>query len=108
MPLTEQPNMILYNITIKADLDIAQELKFWIKEDYLPEINSSEKVIKAHLLKLLGVDVSDGITFCVQYHFDSMSEYNSFKMVEDAEFMSEIMSKFSDKLVLFASILSEE
>ena len=100
--------MILYNITIKADLDIVQDLKYWLKVEHLPEVNKSDKVLKAHLLKLLGVDVSDGITFCVQYHFGSMSEYNAFKIEEDAAFMSEIMSKFKDKMVLFASILSEE
>lgn len=100
--------MILYNITIKADLSIAKELKFWIKEDHLPQIMNSDKVNKVQLLKLLNVDVSDGFTYCVQYHFDSMADYNLFKIDEDVAFRNEIMSRFNDKMVFFSSILSEE
>ncbi len=100
--------MIIYNVTIKADLDISKFLKSWIIDDYLPEISKIDRVADAKLFRLLNVDVEDGITYCLQFYFEDMTNYNLFVAVDEMKFKNEILAKFSDKMILFSSLLSEE
>ena len=100
--------MIIYNITLVATLDIYNEVKYWIKSEHLPEMMESEHLLDSKVFKLLNVDAQDGLTLCIQYHFENIGDYNMFKALNDIQFKNDILAKFSDKIVMFTSVLSEE
>lgn len=99
--------MIIYNITIKVELAVANQLKQALKE-YGNLLESQQKVQQAKLYNLVSVDSSDGLTYCLQFHFADMSAYNLFKATEDVKFKQAIFTNYKDKMVLFDSILKEE
>lgn len=98
--------MLIYNITIKADLDAHLDLVDWIRESQLPA--AGDYLLKpSRLYRLLNVDTSDGITYCLQHHFADMAAYNRYMAGHDTAFREELSGRFPDKLVVFSSILSE-
>ncbi len=99
--------MIIYNQTIKVDWEIHNEFKFWIEEEVMEDAKNSDIIQTSKFLKLLDVDTSDGMIYCVQHYFDSQMAYNQYKMTEDLTFQRELKERFTDKLVIFTSILAE-
>ncbi len=99
--------MVIYNITIKVDWSIHNDFKLWIEEEVLLESKNIESVQNSKFLKLLDVDTSDGMTYCLQHYFNDLQEYNQYKMADDLNFKQRLAAKYKDKLVLFASVLSE-
>jgi hypothetical protein len=99
--------MIIYNLTIKVDWEQHNAFKFWIEEEVLIDAANNEHIQSSKFLKLLDIDTSDGMTYCVQHYFDSQMAYNQYKMTEHSTFHKVLKERFSDKLVVFASILVE-
>lgn len=99
--------MIIYNTTIKVDWDIHNEFKLWVEEEVLVNATSIESIQNSKFLKLLDVDTSDGMTYCIQHYFDSMENYNQYKLTGDRAFKEALATRYSDKLVIFASVLAE-
>lgn len=99
--------MVIYNITIKVDWSIHNHFKSWIEEEVLESAKEISTVNSSKFLKLLDVDSSDGMTYCVQHYFDNLGDYNMYKMAEDIVFKNELADRYKDKLVLFTSVLSE-
>ena len=59
------------------------------------------------LLKLLNIDNSDGITFCLQYKLAELGTYNQYCIVFDNKFKQELKDKYGDKVLFFSSLLQE-
>jgi len=59
--------MLLYNVTIKAENNIADAWLQWMKDDHIPDVINTGCFTKATLCKLLEVDDEDGPTYTVQY-----------------------------------------
>lgn len=99
--------MIIYNTTIKVDWEIHNAFKLWVEEEVLINAKSMESIQTSKFLKLLDIDTSDGMTYCIQHYFDSMENYNEYKMTGDKDFKEALAARYSDKLVIFASVLAE-
>ncbi len=99
--------MVLFNITIKADLDIQSGFSDWVRREWLEEGPVTGLELPSRFFRLLGVDTSDGITFCLQHYFTDMEAYNRYIATADARFREEMAGRYRDKLVLFSSVLDE-
>lgn len=99
--------MVLYNITVKADLDIQADFSEWVQREWLEGGPLTGLELPSRFFRLLGVDTSDGITYCLQHYFTNMDSYNRYIASADARFREEMTVRYRDKLVLFASVLDE-
>ncbi len=97
--------MIIYNVTVKVDLDIANEWVAWIKEEHIPDLLGLGLFTDARLCKILMQDESDGETYTAQYFCKSMSEYNSYIDNHAEEMRAKGMERFGDKFVAFRTIM---
>ena len=61
----------------------------------------------SRIFRLVSVDSTDGITYCLQHYFTDLAAYNAYKMLGDLAFREELSGEFGDKLIIFASVLSE-
>jgi len=56
---------------------------------------------------LIGVDTTDGVTYCLQHYFDDVSGFNMFRAQGEVSFNADLADRYGDKLVIFSSVLSE-
>lgn len=97
--------MIIYNVTIKVEYSIAEEWLSWLKKEHISDIIATGCFTHATILHLLEADDTEGITYAVQYHAESIALYNRY-----IENFSEIMRKkatvkWGDKFIAFRSVM---
>lgn len=70
--------MIIYNVTSKIDSSIAKNWLHWMLNEHLPEIMNTGYFTNYQIAKLINVDELDGPTYAIQYHANSINDYNKY------------------------------
>lgn len=97
--------MIVYNITVKVTSGIADEWMQWMKQEHLEEMMATGLFSDYRLCRLLEQDESDGITFVVQYHSDSVENYQSYVQEHAPRMRKKSLDKFGDKFAAFRTVM---
>ncbi len=99
--------MILYNVTIKVEKDIADEWVQWMKEEHIPELMATGLFVDSKLFRLLDIEDSDGPTYAAQYFCNTMSEYEQYIEVHAQTMRNRGLERFPDKFVAFRTIMEK-
>lgn len=97
--------MIIYNVTVKADHSIAEDWLNWLKEEHIPDVLGTGCFTDARILRLMEVDESDGLTYAVQYHADSMAAYNRYIRDFSDAMRKKGTEKWGEKCIAFRSVM---
>jgi len=98
--------LIIFNITAKVEHGIHNDFISWIDEDVLKKpLEEIEQ--PSRFFRLLGVDTSDGVTYCLQHYFKDQPGLNRYRVHGEVSFREELADRYGDKLVIFTSVLSE-
>ncbi|RYZ53902.1 MAG: DUF4286 family protein, partial [Sphingobacteriales bacterium] len=81
--------MIIYNVTIKVEKEVAAEWLTWMKKEHIPDLMKTGLFIDYKLCHLLEQDETEGITYAVQYFCDNLEHYETY--------ISEHAQKMRDK-----------
>lgn len=97
--------MIIYNVTIKVNHEIATEWVNWMKNEHIPDLMLTGLFADYRLCKMLELDEEDGITFSAQYFCNSRENYDAY-IKNHAEMMrNKGIRKFGDKFIAFRSLM---
>lgn len=97
--------MIIYNVTIKVEPQIADEWVAWMKEEHIPELMNTGLFVDYRLNHLLEQEESEGVTYTAQYFCDSMEHYNNY-ISEHAPLMRERgIKRFGNKFIAFRTVM---
>ncbi|MDZ4758012.1 MAG: DUF4286 family protein [Bacteroidota bacterium] len=96
--------MILYNVSIKIDIDIHDEWFDWMKEIHLPAVMGTGCFLD-HKMYRLFVDESDGITYVVQYYCVDMPTLKHYQGEYGPGLRHETQRLFGDKQVSFRTTM---
>ncbi len=97
--------MIIYNVTVKVDADVADAWVQWMKQEHIPDLENTGLFVSTRLCHLLEQDEAEGRTFVVQYFCDEMEQYNTY-INEYATGMREKAAKaFGGKFAAFRTIM---
>lgn len=97
--------MILYNVTVKVDINHADEWVKWMKEEHILDLMETGLFKDAKLYRLLEVDETDGITYSAQYFCKDMEAYNRYIDEYADEMRRRGLERFEGKFVAFRSLL---
>ena len=97
--------MIIYNVTVKVEEGIAQQWLQWLLEEHAPEILRTGCFTNYNVVRLLEVDETEGPTFAIQYHADSMKDYQRYIEQFAAGFRKESLDKWGEKFIAFRTIM---
>jgi len=99
--------MIVNNITINIEKELEEKWLLWMKEEIIPQILAFP-AIKSHSgLKLLNEIEGQGATYSFQFHFSSVTEYES-SNPSPAAFLYNLHYKlYKDRFVLFETLLEQ-
>ena len=97
--------MLLYNVTIKAENNIADAWLQWMKDEHIPDVINTGCFTKATLCKLLEVDDEDGPTYTVQYHAASKVDYSRYIEKYAPLMRKKVTDKWGNNIVAFRSLM---
>lgn len=97
--------MIIYNVTVKTELSIAEAWLKWMKEEHIPDILATRCFYNAAILEMLEPEEEDAMTFAVQYQANTREEYDEYiKRYADA-MRQKAFDKWGNRFIAFRSLL---
>ena len=92
--------MIVYNVTIKIDLDVHDIWVRWMKEDHILRVMETGCFVSFKMYRILEEDQSDGIAYAIQHFAKTINDYFGYKL-------KEAKGMFPDKFVAHRTLLRE-
>ncbi|MEL6638727.1 MAG: DUF4286 family protein [Bacteroidota bacterium] len=96
--------MILYNVTIKIDPEVADEWLVWMRRVHIPEVMKTGLFTDYRLCRVL-VDESDGRTYSVQYSCPDLATLERYQKEHAAALQADHRQRYRDRYVAFRSLL---
>ncbi|MBC7534406.1 MAG: DUF4286 family protein [Ferruginibacter sp.] len=97
--------MIIYNVTIKIQLEIYSSWLEWLKKVHIPEILATGCFTKTTILKLLEVDDTEGPTYAIQYFAETMEAYEVYIDQFAVVMRQRSFDKWGNKFIAFRSLM---
>ena len=85
--------MVIYKVIIHIQKKIELEWLSWMKEKHIPEIMTLNLFTKNKIFKILNARNLDFKSYCIEYHCNSIEEYNQY----EKNYANEIQQKHSEK-----------
>ncbi len=99
--------MIVYNVTVTVENEIAEKWVKWIKEEHGPEVVATQCFHKFDIYKILDHQEGESQTYAVKYYTDQMSKYEIYiKKYADA-LRDKGFSEFGNKFIAFRTLMEE-
>ncbi|MCW5906560.1 MAG: DUF4286 family protein [Chitinophagales bacterium] len=99
--------MIVYNVTVKVELDVHDLWLKWMKEEHLPRVLETGCFTDAKMFRILEEDTRDGISYAMQYFAKNMTDYFEYKENHAARLQKEGLDMFPGKFQAFRTLLRE-
>lgn len=99
--------MILYNVTIKVEPDVAEEWVAWMKDEHIPELMATGLFTDSRLFRLLGMDETDGITYAAQYFCKDKGDYKKYISDHADKMRGKGLERFKDKFVAYRTVMEK-
>lgn len=99
--------MIIYNVTLKVELQINEIFLRWLKEDHIPSVMETGCFTDYKVLRVMEEHQGDGITYAVQYHTTDTARYFDYQNNYAPAFQQEMKEVWQDKYAAFRTLLRE-
>jgi hypothetical protein len=110
LPVTEInfAPMIIYNVTVKVEQDIADEWVLWMKNEHMPELMGTGLFADSRLCRLLEQDELEGRTYVAQYFCNTIEDYNRYIDEYAQQMRDKAFSRFGGRFMAFRTIMEIE
>lgn len=99
--------MIIYNASIKCDLDIVASWLDWMQNGHMKAVIQTGMFTHANLFELTEPQSEDSRTFIAQYYSDSEEKVQQYIQEFAPVLKSEGIEKFGEKFVAFRTIMQK-
>ena len=96
---------IIYNVTVKVELSIADAWLTWLREEHIPEIMQTGCFMDSKVVRLLEVDDTEGPTYAIQYSAASRADYNRYISLHASLMQQKSYQKWGDRFLAFRSVM---
>jgi hypothetical protein len=97
--------MIIYNVTINIDNDVADEWLQWMQQVHIPDVMNTGCFLENHVLRVMADEDSGGRTYSIQYLCSDMSVYEQYKEAYAPALQAEVNEKYKGRFVAFRTLL---
>jgi hypothetical protein len=97
--------MLIYNITVHVENEIAEDWLRWVLTEYGPELLSTNCFSRFSVLKLLDIEDTGGPTYAVQCYAESRAEYERYADEFSAAMERRSVEKWGQRFVSFSTIM---
>ena len=96
--------MIIYNITINVNLEIANEWLVWMKKDHIPKVLGTKLFVSATINRVISAS-DTGITYAVAYKCRSLKDLQEYESRYATKLRDEYHLLYSDLAPTFRTIM---
>lgn len=96
--------MLLYNVTLIIDEEIATEWLQWMQEKHIPEVLATGMFESNRLLKVLD-SPNEGVTYCAQYIVENLEKYNKYQAEFAPALQQDVNEKFKNRFVAYRTLM---
>jgi hypothetical protein len=97
--------MIIYNVTIKIETQIADAWLQWLLNEHIPLVMQTNCFVDYKVVRLLEVDDNEGPTYAIQYYAQSKADYNRYIEIYSSEMRKISFGKWGDRFIVFRSVM---
>jgi hypothetical protein len=97
--------MIIYNVTVKVEDQVADAWLQWLLNDHIPAIMKTKCFSDYTVVRLLEVDDSEGPTYAVQYFAESKADYNRYIELYASQMRKLSFEKWGERFIAFRSVM---
>jgi len=102
--IVNQKNMIIYNVTVKVDLDVHEEWLDWMRRVHIPDVLATGLFTDHRICRVLQ-DESDGMTYATQYFCESMKNLQEYAARHAKRLQDDHTARYKDKYVAFRTVM---
>src|SRR5690349_3579713 len=97
--------MIIYNVTIKVEAQIAEAWLSWLLNEHIPDVMRTNCFVDYKVVRLLEVDDSEGPTYATQYFAESKTDYNRYIEIHAPKMRKLLNEKWGEQFIAFRSVM---
>ena len=97
--------MIIYNVTVQVEKEIAAQWLHWLKHEHIPDLMNTGCFTNYQIVKLLDVDESEAITYAIQYYASSRELLDKYLDDHAAAVRKKGVEKWGERFVAFRTIM---
>jgi len=99
--------MIIYNVTVKIDLDVHEEWLAWMSEVHIPEVMQTGVFLENTISRILLQDETDGISYAFRYKCASMADLQKYFSVYAPHLQKSHGDRYAGKFVAIRTVMEE-
>ena len=96
--------MIVYNVTLSVDEDVAEEWLHWMRTVHIPDVMATGMFLDSRICRVLAEE-EGGLTYAVQYTCADMATYERYKSEHAPRLQAETQKHYGGKLAAFRTLL---
>ena len=96
--------MIIYNVTVNVDEDVAVEWLKWMKETHIPDVMKTGMFLESRICRVLAEEAG-GWTYAIQYTCKDMATYEKYRDEFAPSLQADTARKYGGKFVAFRTLL---
>ena len=97
--------MIIYNVTVKVESDIAMAWLDWMQKEHVPDMIATGCFTHANILHLFESDDDEGVTYAIQYHALNLQSYQKYLDEYASVLRKKAQEKWGDHFIAFRSVM---
>lgn len=99
--------MILYNVTVNVEKEIATEWLAWMKESHIPAVLGTGMFTENKIFRLLNETENDGETFSVQYFARTIADIETYLQQHAPALIASHNNRYRHKHVAFRTVMEQ-
>ncbi len=96
--------MIIYNVTVNVDVDVAEEWLHWMKSAHIPDVMATGLFLDNRICRILAEE-EGGLSYAIQYTCTDMETYERYKAEHAPRLQSDTQKRYAGKFVAFRTLL---
>ncbi len=97
--------MVVYNVTVSIDEQVAEEWLDWMRKTHIPEVMKTGHFRDSRLCRVHGEE-EGGTTYAITYLAYSEKDLNTYEEKHAPQLQAEHTEKFQGKFAAFRTLLS--
>ena len=96
--------MLIYNVTISIDENVADEWVQWMKKKHIPDVMASGCFTESRLCRVFGEE-QGGRTYAAQYHCKNTADFDRYQREFAPALQAQTKEKYEGKFAAFRTLM---
>ena len=97
--------MIVYNVTIKIDIAVADDWLAWMRREHIPEMLATGLFHSYRLMRIVDDEEPDGLTYAVQYTLTSQANFDRYARNFASDLQQKHRERYNNRFIAIRTLM---